>query len=146
MIDIDELRIKQVEFEAIRIESDKDIRQLETHRKAFVRKFSKDKLENLKVDDYVVGKGNESFCNLLENRLQGLGNIHGATSFKFGIYFGKTKSDPEIKYRFRNRFGSNGYEAFANVKNAVINLLELAENKDIEGIKKNTLYPIESTR
>ena len=47
-------------------------------------------------------------------------NIQGATSFKFGIYFGRTKSDPKRKYRFTEKFGSTEAQAFAAVKSALL--------------------------
>ncbi len=143
MISLDELRIKQVEFEGARPEFKKELEKLESERKTFLKKFPKESLNQLTLEKYVTGnKSKSSFCYWLENRLKGLGNIHGASASKFGIYFGKTKSDPTLKYRFTSKFGSNEIEAFENIKKAIVNLLDLVEKGDIKGIKENPLSPM----
>jgi hypothetical protein len=65
----------------------------------FLRKFPLHSLDKLTLDEYVVGHSQPSFCNMVESGTKTWANIQGATSFKFGIYFGKTKSDPTGKYR-----------------------------------------------
>ena len=90
-MDIITLRIKQAEFEGRRQAFRKNLKKLESERCDFVKRFSVEKIKSMSVENYVVGakKSENSFCYLIENKLQGLGNIHGATAFKFGIYFGK---------------------------------------------------------
>jgi hypothetical protein len=77
------------------------------------------------LDEYVVGHHDPSFCNLVESGTKAWANIQGATSFKFGIYFGKTKSDPTRKYRFTEKFGTTEKDAFAAVKAALLDLVAL---------------------
>lgn len=142
-MEIEELRIKQAEFEVARQEFKAEITRLESERKKFLSLFSETELKNLKVEDFVIGKNSEdTFCYWLENRLKGLGNIHGATALKFGIYYGKTKSDPTIKYRFTSRFGKNENEAFQKVKSAIFSLLHSAKNNNLDEIKENLLSPM----
>jgi len=142
-MEIEELRIKQAEFEGTRQEFKEEVNKLETERKKFLSLFSETKLKNLNIEDFVIGKDSEnSFCYWLENKLKGLGNIHGATAFKFGIYYGKTKSDSTMKYRFTRRFGTNENEAFHNVKSAILSLLNSAKNDDLANIKENLLSPM----
>lgn len=90
MIEIEELRIKQAEFEGTRQELKKNVNALEKKRNAFLKRFPTDKLDSLSIEQYVIGGkySKDSFCYWLENLLSKLGNIHGATSFKFGIYYG----------------------------------------------------------
>lgn len=143
MIDIDQLRIKQAEFEGARQAFKKDLVRLENERQNFIKKFSFEKIKQMSLDEYVIGsKAGNSFCYLIENRLQGLGNIHGATAFKFGIYFGKTQSDPKMQYRFTSKFGTTEDIAFQNVKSAILQLLETVKKEDLDGIRNNPLSPM----
>jgi len=107
----------------------------------FIQKFPVDSLHNLTVDEYVIGRRKPSFCYFVEPGTKDWANIMGATSFKFGIYFGRTKSDPAHKYRFANRFGTNEKEAFESVKAAVLDLVRLGveEQPDFAAIDANPL-------
>lgn len=144
MIDTEELRIKQAEFESIRQDSVKDFKNLEKIRQDFLTKFPLDKIKDITVEQYVVGGGNSktSFCYILENKLEKLGNIHGSRADKFGIYFGKIKGDEQLKYRFVRKFGNNEKEAFSNVKKALIDLLSAAEIDDLVSVRDNILSPM----
>jgi len=143
VIDIDQLRTKQAEFEGARQAFKKDLVRLETERQNFIKRFPIGKIKQMSLDEYVVGsKSGNSFCYLIENRLQGLGNIHGATAFKFGIYFGKTQSDPKMRYRFTSKFGKTEDVAFQNVKSAILQLLETVKKDDLDGIRNNPLSPM----
>src|ERR1035441_8862824 len=95
----------------------------------FIQKFPINAIHKLTLDEYVVGHHTSSFCNLVESGTKAWANIQGATSFKFGIYFGKTKSDPTRKYRFTAKFGTNEKEAFAAVKAALLDLVALGAAK-----------------
>ena len=144
MIDIDELRSRQAEFEGTRQGFKRELKKLEEEREQFLKKFPQKRIPKLALSKYALGgnRSEESFCYWLENRLKGLGNIHGATAFKFGIYFGRTKSDPIRKYRFRKKFGNDKGEAFQKVKEAIINLLDAAKKEDIGSIRENPLSPM----
>ena len=144
MINIEELRQKQADFEGSRQESKKMFEKLENERKEFLNRFPENKLFSMSIEEYSIGgeKSEKSFCYWIENRLQGLGNIHGATAFKFGIYFGKTKSDLYQKYRFTKRFGTSETEAFQNIKTTIISLLESAKKDNLDEIIDNTLSPM----
>src|SRR3989338_11627292 len=139
MIEIEELRIKQAEFEGTRQEFKKELIKLEEKRKKFLKLFPKEKLNNIKLESYALQKGKveskNSFCYWLENELKELGNIHGATARKFGIYFGVSKSEPdEYKWRITSRFGQTKEEAFNNVKTEIISLLNSAKGGKINEI------------
>ncbi len=107
----------------------------------FLKKFPFDSLREMTLEDYVVGHGTPSFCNLVESGTRAWANIQGATSFKFGIYYGKEKHDPTFRYRFVHKFGTTREEAFANVKKAVIDLAEAgnANKPDFAAIDANPL-------
>lgn len=119
-------------------------KRAELLRKDFVSDYPAKQIPSLALDDYVIGKGadNRSFCYRLEREMDLLGRILGATAFKFGVYFGRIKSDPTNKYRFRPHWGKTLDEAFAAVKLAVVDLLQAADKDDFSGIAENGLSPL----
>jgi len=146
MISIEDLRIEQAKWEGTRQEFKKDLIKLEAKRQNFLKLFSLEKLESIKIEKYALQKGKveskDSFCYWLENELKDLGNIHGSTALKFGIYYGITKNDPTFKLRFASKFGNSETEAFESVKSAVISLLKSAETDDLYEIRNNPLSPM----
>lgn len=123
--------------ELFRIKSlEKEYSKLYNKRKATVKTFTKNRLANLLIDDYVQGKGNrDSFCYILERDLAELGNITGSTAIKFGVYYDKHNKE----YAFSKKYGSNYKEAFKNIKKYILELLEAGEHKDLEAIVKNPI-------
>jgi len=107
----------------------------------FVFDFPPETIGSLQLDEYVIGKGaeNRSFCYRLEREMDDLGRILGATAFKFGVYYGRTKSDPVDKYRFAKRWGSGVEEAFEATKKEIVSLLQAASIKDIDSLDQNPL-------
>lgn len=107
----------------------------------FIKRFPSHSLKNLTLDEYVVGHHDPSFCNLAESGTKAWANIQGATSFKFGIYFGRTRSDSTRKYRFTEKFGGTKKEAFAAVKAALLDLVGLGSKRspDFAQIDANPL-------
>lgn len=99
-MNLTELREYQSDFEVIRKDHDKEFKETDSLRKKFVKDFTVDRIKNLSLDEYVVGKGDSSsFCNRIENELNLWGNIHGNNARKFGLYFGAFGKDVERKYR-----------------------------------------------
>ena len=105
----------------------------------FLRKFPLNRLKKLTIDDYVIGKGTPTFCAYVEAKTKPWANIQGATSSKFGIYFGRTSSDPRKKYRSTTKFGHNKAETFRTVKSALLKLVEAGQKKDFAKIDANPL-------
>ncbi|SHF60353.1 protein of unknown function [Marinomonas polaris DSM 16579] len=108
-------------------------------RGAFLKDFPLDNLESMEIDDYVIGHGTNSFCAQVEAKTITWANIQGSTSFKFGIYFGRTKYDPKKVYRFSKKFNNTGNseEAYRNVKNELLRLIEAGKKKDFHEIDAN---------
>ncbi len=105
----------------------------------FLRDYPLGRLKKLTVDDYVIGRGTASFCAHVEAKTKAWANIYRATSFKFGIYFGRTKSEPARQYRFSSKFGENKNQAFGAVKAALLDLVKAGQTKDFSGIDNNPL-------
>ena len=118
---------------------EKAFRSLEERRKAFVGYFTPNKIANMTIDEYVEGKGQKdnNFCYGIEIALKMLGNIQGSSAVKFGIYFSKAQS----QYVFASRFGSNYIEAFENVRNSILELLNAGEKENLKAIIENPLAP-----
>lgn len=111
-------------------------------RDAFTRHFSSKKIALLGIDEYVIGKGEHTFCRKIERDLDGLGRIIGATAFKFGVYFGKTESDPNFIYRNTKIWGDNPFEAHGNITQAILKLIEDGRKEDIQAIVKSKISPM----
>ena len=105
----------------------------------FLRAYPLPRLKDITLDEYVIGKGTPSFCTRVEAKTKAWANIQGATANKFGIYYGKTKSDPEMKYRFTQKFGVSKNKAFDTVKVALLALVKAGKSKNFQEIDKNPL-------
>lgn len=107
----------------------------------FIRAYPRESLSSLALRQYVVGYGTPTFCNLVESGTKSWANIQGATAFKFGVYFGRTKSDETQKYRFTTRFGPTAQRAFRAVRKALVDLIGLgaAAPPDFVAIDANPL-------
>jgi HNH endonuclease len=110
----------------------------EKKRREFAKDFPLQKIATLNLDQYVIGKGrdNQSFCYRLEQDTDVLGRILGSPAWKFGVYYGHTKRDPNNCYRFAKRWGSNLEEAFTAVKKAIADLLTSAGQNDFQAVEK----------
>ncbi len=138
---ITELRDYQIEFEKIRNDFKNGFKEIEELRKKFVNDYPVHVISQLSKDEYVIGKGESTFCNRIENELNAWGNIHGSPAIKFGLYFGKYGQDKTRKYRIgRKEYGTDNDKALKIILNAII---ELIENKDnINILKKNPISPM----
>ncbi len=105
----------------------------------FLETFPIESVGALELDDYVIGNGTSSFCTCVEVKTKPWASIQGSTALKFGIYFGKTKSDPEKKYRYSGKFGDSTEQAFASVKASLLDLLDSGRRKDFMAIDANNL-------
>lgn len=141
MISLSELRQLQGEFESFWHSSKKHFDEIEKKRIQFIKLFPISSLPTLPMKKYVIGEIGEknSFCYWIERGLDDIGSMRGANAFKFGIYYGRTKTDPEKKYRFQNRFGQNKEEAYQDVRNELVRLLESGQENNIPAIKSNRL-------
>lgn len=105
----------------------------------FLRFFPLEALQDLTLDQYVIGKDPESFCSLAEVKSKDWANMQGSTAWKFGIYYGRTKPDPNKKYRPAKRFGASAEDAFRSVKRELLDLVAAGKTRDFEAIDGNPL-------
>jgi hypothetical protein len=98
----------------------------------FLNAFPIKSLSHLELDNYVIGHQRPTFCAYVEAKTRPWANIQGATSEKFGIYFGKTKTDLQKKYRFTRRFGNTQDDAFCSLKTALLQLIRLGQAAQLD--------------
>ena len=136
-IDILEKKVK--EFGSSCLSEEKEI-QLEQLRREFVKKFPIDKLSEMTLEQYALGtdKYKDSFCYWIETKLVDLGDIHGSSSTKFGVYYGKRRPDKTIKWRWC-KWTKNDFDV---VKGEIVSLVEAGRIKDFSAIEKNRLSPM----
>jgi hypothetical protein len=118
--------------------------RLEELREHFVNDYKMQVIINVTKEDYVVGQGrHDTFCYRLENELEQLGNIHGSTSAKFGLYYGVKGSDKEYKYRTTKlKFGEDPDQALQVIKEQIVKLIMAGDTQDNTSIKLNSLSPL----
>lgn len=138
---ITELRDYQIEFEKKREYFNSGFKEINGLRKKFTTDYPINEITDLTKDEYVIGKGDSTFCNRIENDLNEWGNIHGSPAIKFGLYFGKYGEDKTRKYRIgRKEYGTDENIAFKKILSAIV---ELLENKDdFKILKKNPISPM----
>mgnify|MGYP004617797027 CR=1 FL=1 len=113
----------------------------------FLSLFPIKRIPDLKIDEYVVGKKENSFCWWVESKLSSLGDIRGGqlSAFqRFGIYYDREKKDYVFcNSRTKNpRFGNSTKEVYANVINEICGLLKAVQQSNLESIAINKLNPL----
>lgn len=145
-MNIHDLREAQLYFEKQMPTVQAARQPLHNLRQQFVSYYTPRRIKSMTVEHYALGHSlpehGYNFCHTIERALGKIGLILGATSFKFGIYYGKTKSDPEYKYRFTSKFGRTRQEAFDNIKQAIVDLVNAGANEDIQAIIDNPISPM----
>jgi len=115
-------------------------------RQEFVNYYTRRRIQNMTLEQYSLGNDlpcvGFNFCHTIEQGLRNLGLIVGATAFKFGVYYGRTKSDSRIKYRFTKKYGHSVKNAFAAIKGAIVSLIFAGKNEDIDAILANPISPM----
>ena len=109
--------------------------------KKFYKKYNLDSISTLTLDDYILGKGKDTFCYVVEYESDRLGGVRGSyPSMKYLVYYSK-----EGKYTWKKNcsFGNNENEIFDNVKSCLIELIKsiiLHDDKDFESNRLNSLF------
>ncbi|MDZ7715640.1 MAG: hypothetical protein U5J95_05440 [Balneolaceae bacterium] len=141
----DQLKIEQVKFENKKENLVKKREELYKIRDKFVEKFNPDFIRQMPIEMYAIGNKDEgrgeNFCYIIERDLSELGRILGSNAFKFGVYYGKTVSEEEEKYRFAKNCNSVK-EAYENVRQELLNLLKDGEEENLDRIVKNKISPM----
>ena len=134
-MDLEKLKNKALEFSM----TDKVIEQREFDRLSFIEKFPYDNLNEIKIDQYVQGTDENSFCYWLEFKKIGF-SVGGGNASKFGIY--RTKKDDKLVYVIGNRKNkkfldkNEAQEFYDSLLSKILKVIEFAKNDNIEEIKE----------
>ena len=86
-----------------------------------------------------MGNGERlNFCYRIEYELGAIGSIHGPSCKKFGVWWSRTKK----KYDYDDKFGANLNEAFARIKDLIIQLIVDGKKEDYKAMADNPLHPL----
>ena len=110
--------------------------------KDFQTEFPIAKIRNLTLKEYNNTERKNAFCYWIETRLRKLGSIQGSTSYKFGIY--EYNDDPrenngylyDENYAWLSKYGKSSDEAYKKVHSNIINIIEAAQNGNLDEIEK----------
>jgi uncharacterized protein DUF3883 len=108
----------------------------------FLKAFPLKELPRLSLEQYVIGTRKPTFCAFVEPKTRLWANIVSATALKFGVYYGHTKTDPVVKYRFAQKYGESVKEAFGTVKSALLDLVDAGQSLSFENIDESPLSPL----
>ena len=102
--------------------------------------FPLTKVQTMTLDEY-TNLDKTSFCYWIENELNDWGNIHGATSYKFGIYRWNKRPDggkpgvlADEEYAWQDRFGNTPQEAFKNIRDKIVQIILSIQKNEFEKI------------
>lgn len=115
--------------------------------------FPIESLKDMTLDKYTNLDKASSFCYWLESKTSVLGSIWGGSAYKFGIFkFNNTPTDNnsmyshDESYSWYSRLGNTAEEAFALVKNTIVEIAQSAQRADwtkIEDIEaEKVLWPV----
>ena len=113
----------------------------------FLHKFPLENLCDIRLENYTSQGDDTSFCYWLESKLGQLGSVWGGSSFKFGIYQRKDKSEKSnskrlcytAEYAWYCKYGSTPEEAFSNVRDIIVNIALSAHSGNLTAIEQADL-------
>ncbi|TGE31451.1 DUF3427 domain-containing protein [Desulfosporosinus sp. Sb-LF] len=131
-------------FEKIIIQNKDNGIHLEKLRLKFVNDFKIKKIIEMEKEEYVVGLGRQdTFCYRLETELMELGDIHGSTAVKFGLYYGIRGDDKDNKYQIsEGKYGTDADQALVKIKEQIVNLIIAGGNHNYNDIRNCSLSPM----
>lgn len=107
----------------------------------FLEKWPHSRVKQMTLEEYTKVKSRDSFTFYLENDLEDLGSIWGGSAFKFGI-FNRDNKDPKENssliysddYAWYRKYGETQEEAFQNVKDIIVRIIEATKTNDHKSI------------
>ncbi|MDK2120334.1 McrB family protein [Campylobacter jejuni] len=114
----------------------------------FQEVWTLEKVKNMTLEEYTnIKKDNpnrDDFTFCIESKLDNLGSIWGGSAFKFGIYRRNDESQKESSsgrlysqnYAWIAKYGNNENEAFNNIKEKIIQIIQASQDNNLKTIEK----------
>lgn len=114
----------------------------------FQKVWTLEKVKNMTLEEYTnIKKDNpnrDDFTFWIESKLDNLGSIWGGSAFKFGIYRRNDESQKESSsgrlysqnYAWIAKYGNNENEAFNNIKEKIIQIIQASQDNNLKAIEK----------
>lgn len=110
----------------------------------FKKTWPPERVKNMTLSEYTNSGSKDTFTYWIESRLDKLGSIWGGSAFKFGIYSRNDKMPKENiggrmyseNYGWMQKYGDTENEAFTNIKNQILNVIEGIQNKDLQRVEQ----------
>lgn len=114
----------------------------------FQEVWALEKVKNMTLEEYTnIKKDNpnrDDFTFWIESKLDNLGSIWGGSAFKFGIYRRNDESQKESSsgrlysqnYAWIAKYGNNENEAFNNIKEKIIQIIQASQDNNLKTIEK----------
>lgn len=106
----------------------------------FLKRWSVDKVKSMTLEEYVSTGNKDTFCQWVETKTKLLGGIQGMNSSKFGIYKrGDSLKRPknlvsDSIYSWQKYYGINREDAFENIKEEILQIIEYSQKGQFEKI------------
>jgi hypothetical protein len=103
-------------------------KQTEELRQSFIERFPREKLSELTLEQYAIGKP-DSFCYWIEFKTRVLGSVSGGSSAKWGIHWSKN----EQQWKWNKAFQTDDpNEAFKKLRLGLVNLVKAAASNKFD--------------
>lgn len=127
-----------------------DANQLNEIWNDFLKNWSLDKVKSMTLEQYTKSGDNSTFTYWVEVGTRNIAEIRGATALKFGIYNRKDTTKKFIangiicdsQHAWYSKYGSSKDEAFQNIKNNIIKIINAIQAQDFDLISKIDISPM----
>ncbi len=115
----------------------------------FLETWPPERVRRMALEEYTNANKDDAFIYWIEARLQDLGSIWGGSAFKFGIYHrADTQAKPSTHthvfgetYAWWKKLGRTPEEAFATVRERLVEVVEAAQTGNLARIEAVDLAP-----
>ncbi len=110
----------------------------------FLEKWPVERVREMSLEEYSSSGSENTFTYWIEQRLRPLGSVRGGSSFKFGIYFRKDEEQQVSgsgrtysgQYAWYTKYGSTAEEAFENVRQKILEVINAVKDADLDAIQR----------
>lgn len=116
----------------------------------FLKNWPIDKVKSMDLEQYTKSGEKTTFTYWVEVGTRDIAEIRGSTALKFGIYNRKDTTKKFIasgiicdsQYAWYGKYGLSKDEAFQNIKNNILKVIEAAQAQDTDLISKIDISPM----